>query len=201
VDSVLLIISILLALLLVLLIVPVTLAFKVDRSKEIKGHVIFRWLFGVVRFRIGIPKTAKAKSQHKRKLREKTGKRKPGIKKVHAVLALLKHAPFRQRAMRFIRGILRAIHARDFYLRLRIGLDDPADTGRLWGLLGTVAGIAASLRSAEVRIEPEFTNPVLEVESHGEFRFIPLQFIGLATAFAMSPATLHAWFKLRRSNA
>jgi hypothetical protein len=111
VGSVLLIIAILLASLLVLLTVPVTLAFKVDRSREIKGHVIFHWLFGVVRFRIGIPSTAKAKSQHKKKLRKNTGKRKPGIKKVRAVLALLKDAPFRQRAMRFIRGMLRAIHA------------------------------------------------------------------------------------------
>ena len=197
----LLIISVLLALLLVLLAVPITLAFRVDRSQEIKGHVILRWLFGLVRFRLSIPNAAKTGPQPPKKPGEKSGKRKAGIKKVRAVLALLKHVPFRQRAMRFIKGLLSAIHARDLYLRLRIGLGDPADTGRLWGFLGPVAGIAANLRSAEVSIEPEFTDPVLEVESHGEFRFIPLQFIGLAAAFAVSPATLHAWFTLRRSNA
>jgi hypothetical protein len=44
-------------------------------------------------------------------------------------------------------------------------------------------------------------DPVLEVESHGEFRLIPLHFIALATAFVVSPETLCAWRTLRRSAA
>ena len=196
----LLIIAILLVLLLVLLIVPISVAFRIDRIEEIKGHVIFHWLFGLVRFRIGIPGAVKAVPCHKRKPRGKSKMRKQGGN-VRVVIALLKQSAFRGRAIRFIKGFLCATRARDLYLRLRIGLGDPADTGRLWGFLGPIAGITANIRSAEVRIEPEFMAPALEVESHGEFRFIPLQFIALATAFMVSPATLQAWRTLRRSNA
>jgi len=171
-----------------------------ERIKEFNGHVIFHWLFGLARFRIGIPGAVKAFPRHKKKPREKTKKRKQDGN-VRVVITLLKQSAFRRRAIRFIKGLLCAAHARDLYLRLRIGLDDPADTGRLWGFLGPVAGIATNLRSAEVRIEPEFMTPTLEVESHGEFRLIPLQFIALAIAFMLSPATLQAWRKLRRSNA
>ena len=113
------------------------------------------------------------------------------------VLALLKHSTFRRRAIRFIKSLLRATHARGLYLRIRIGLGDPAATGRLWGLLGPVAAIAANLRHAKVRIEPEFMDLVFEVESHGELRLIPIQFIGLAAAFAASPETRYAWRTLR----
>ena len=196
----LLIIAILLVLLLVLLTVPISVTFRMDRIKEFNGHVIFQWLFGLARFRIGIPGAVKAFPRHKKKPRQKTKKRKQDGN-VRVVITLLKQSAFRRRAIRFIKDLLCAAHARDLYLRLRIGLDDPADTGRLWGFLGPVAGIATNLRSAEVRIEPEFMTPALEVESHGEFRLIPLQFITLAIAFMLSPATLQAWRKLRRSNA
>jgi hypothetical protein len=170
-----------------------------DRIKEINGHVIFHWLFGLVRLRIGIPSAVKAVSRHKKKPRGKIKKRRQ-VDNVRVVIALLKQSAFRRRVIRVIKDLLCAAHARDLYVRLRIGLGDPADTGRLWGLLGPVAGIATNLRSAEVRIEPEFLAPALEVESYGEFRLIPLQLIALATAFMLSPATLQAWSTLRRSN-
>jgi hypothetical protein len=199
VSFVLLIIAILLTLLLVLA-VPITVAFKVDRLKEIKGQVSFYWLFGLVRFRIGFPSIPKAEPEHKRKPKKKTGKHKTGGN-ARRVFALLKRSAFRQHGVRFVKDVLRAIHAHDLYLRLRIGLDDPADTGRLWALVGPIAGVAINLRSAEVRIEPEFLAPVFEVKSHGELRLIPLQFIALVTAFIVSPTTLHAWRTLRQSNA
>ncbi len=199
-SFILLIIAILLVLLPVLLAVPITVVFRIDRINEIRGHVSFHWFFDMVRYRIGIPVAAKAESKHKRKPAKKTRMRKPGGN-ARGVFALLKQSAFRWRAIGFIKDVLHATHARDLYLRLRIGLGDPADTGRLWAVIGPIAGIAANLRSAEIRIEPEFMDPVMEVESHGEFRFIPLQFIALATAFAVSPTTLRAWRTLRQSNA
>ena len=197
-SFVLLIIAILLAILLLLLAVPITVAFRIDGIKEIKGQVSLQWLFGLVRFRIGIPGSTKAEPQRKLRLAKKTRKRKHG-NNARGVFTLLKQSAFRRRAIRFIKDVLRATHARDLYLRLRIGLGDPADTGRLWALLGPIASIATNLRSAEVRIEPEFVDPLLEVESHGGFRFIPLQFISLATAFIVSPKTLRALLMLRQS--
>jgi hypothetical protein len=190
------IIALLLALILVLLSLPVTVAFRIDRSRKTRGKVSVRWLFGLVRIKIFVPGEARAGAK-----RKKAGK-KPGIKKtgprLRNIVAVLQQARFRHRVLHFIKSLLKATHSRDLYLRLRIGLDDPADTGRLWGILGPLAGMAASLRRAEIRLEPEFSDPLLEVESHGELRLIPLQIIGLATAFLVSPATLQAWFALRR---
>lgn len=196
----LLTITILLVLLLVLLAVPIAVVFRIDRIKEVDGYVICHWFFGLVRFKIGIPSAVKAVQLHQKKSREKNKKRKQGGN-VRVVIALLKQAVFRRRAIRFIKDLLGAAHARDLYFRLRIGLGDPADTGCLCGFLGPVAGIVTNIRSADVRIEPEFMEPALEVESHGEFRLIPFQFIALATAFMLSPATLQAWRTLRWSNA
>lgn len=199
-SVVLLSIAIVSALLLVLLAVPITVAFRIDRIKEVNGYVSFHWLFGFVRFRIAIPSVGNTKPQRKRQPAKKSGDLKR-VGNTRGVVTLLKQSAFRWRAIRFIKDVTRATHSRDLYLRLRIGLGDPADTGRLWIFLGPVAGITTNLHSADVRIEPEFVDPVFEVESYGAFRLIPLQFIALAMAFLASPTTLRAWRSLRRSNA
>lgn len=196
---VLLSIVVLPALVVTLLAVPITVVFRIDRIDKIKGQLSFRWFFGLVRFRVAIPGAARPEPRRRGKSAKRTREGKPGSKS-RAIFKLLKQSEFRRRVIGFIKDMLRAIHARGLYLRLRIGLGDPADTGRLWALLGPVAGMAASLRSAEVRLEPEFMDPVLEVESHGEFRLVPLRFIALAIAFVVSPTTLRAWRTVRQGN-
>ena len=135
---------------------------------------VFHWLFGLIRFRIDIPGTAKIVSRHPKRPPGKNINRKRGGT-IRDIFALLQQSAFRRRSLRFINGLLHATRAQDLYLHLRIGLGDPADTGRLWGFLGPVAGMAADLSRAEVCFEPVFIAPALEVEGHGEFRLIPLQ--------------------------
>ena len=114
---------------------------------------------------------------------------------------LLKQRSFRRRVYKFVRDMSRATHARNLFFRLRVGVGDPADTGRLWAIIGPVAGMMQNLRSVAVHIEPEFMDPVFEVESHGQFRFVPIQLITLTAAFMLSPTMLRAWRRLRRRNA
>lgn len=181
-----------------LLAVPLTVLFSIHRVEETRGVVRFRWLFGLVRFQVRIPQAPRAETRSARKK-----KPKPVRKKGNAggALSLIRQRRFRRRVFKFIRDILRATHGRDLFLRLRIGLGDPADTGCLWALVGPIAGLAQNLRSAVVRIEPEFVDPVLEIESHGQFRLVPIQFIALAAAFVLSPTMLRAWRQFRRGGA
>ena len=82
---------------------------------------------------------------------------------------------------------------------MRIGLGDPADTGLLWAFLGPLS--ALPLRNAELRLEPEFVDPVLELEADGRLLLVPLRFLILAVAFALSPPTIRAWSTLRGNHA
>ena len=120
---------------------------------------------------------------------EKIYKPNPGKK----ILALLKKSTFRRHFISFIQRMLNATHAKKLYLKLRIGLGDPAGTGELWAVMGPVSGILRNIKSMEVELESDFIDPVLEIESHGQFRFIPLQFLVLTLVFIFSPTTIHAW--------
>jgi hypothetical protein len=202
VASVALTLGALLALLIALLAVPLTVVFSIHRIKQTEGFVRFLWLFGLVRFQLRIPRAAKARprpeSTPRKKAKPPARTKKKGT--ARGIVSLLQQSAFRRRVYKFIRDILTATHARDLFVRLRIGLGDPADTGRLWAIIGPIAGMAQNLRSATVRIEAEFVDPVFEVESHGQFRLVPIQFIALAAAFVLSPTMLRAWRRLRRGN-
>jgi hypothetical protein len=199
-GPVLVAIAVLLALLLALAAVPLTVTFAVDRMDQTRGEIRFRWLFGLVRFHSRIPGDSAPKRERKKRPARKK-KRKKAAGRARGLFSLLRMPAFRRRAVRFIRDLLAALHGRDIYLRLRIGLGDPADTGRLWAFLGPLAGFAASLNAAEVRMEPEFLDAVLEVESRGQVRVVPLRVLTIAGAFALSPPTLRALYLLHRERA
>ncbi|MDX1813007.1 MAG: DUF2953 domain-containing protein, partial [Gammaproteobacteria bacterium] len=112
---------------------------------------------------------------------------------------LLKQSAFRSRLFKFIKDVLRATHLHDLKLRIRIGLGDPADTGQAWAFFGPLAAMAANVRKAEVRIEPEFMDSVFEIYSYGRFHLVPFEFIALTIAFALSPPSLRAWRSMRQA--
>ena len=193
-------IAILLVVLITLVAIPIDVAFNIDRVDKLQGQVNIRWLFGLVRFRIGLPgvpgkKPPKPEAKPAPAEKPKERENRAGLPNI---LGALKQSPFRRRVYRFIKDIFRAAHSRDLFIHLRIGLGDPADTGRLWAVLGPVAALAASVPGAEVRVLPEFMDPVFEFQSHGRFRLIPLQFLALVIGFALSPSSVRAWRSLHQ---
>lgn len=195
-SSVLLSILVLLALLLGLLAIPLSLSFSIIRNQQLEGYARFRWLFGLVNFQASIPNSTKP-------VKHKTSS--PSVKSkshnsVQNLLILFKQQQFRQHIIKLIKNILRATHAKDLYLRLRIGLGDPADTGMLWAVIGPLSGMMKNLQAMTINIEPEFIESVMEIESHGRFKFIPLQFITLMIVFLLSPMTIRAWRAIRQAH-
>jgi hypothetical protein len=198
-------------LLVLLLAVPfgVTFRFEGIGFKEIgfegkdafKGQIAIRWMFGLVRFRIPVPGATKPQDsttkQKTQKKRAKPGKRRSR----RNFFAVLRQAAFRRRVYRLVRDLIHAAHADQLRLRIRLGLGDPADTGRLWALVGPLNAAARNLHNAEVQIEPEFMDTVLKFQADGRLMLVPLRFLVVAIAFALSPSSIRAWRTLNASHA
>jgi hypothetical protein len=202
VSVVLTLIAVLLGLL-ALLAVPLELAFRVRGIEAFNGRVAIRWLFGMVRFSLGIPDAVRFGP---RQARRKPQPAPPRAKRRRGggrgrVLAVIRQEQFRRRLHRLLRDLVRATRLRQLGLRMRLGLGDPADTGRPWALVGPLNAATQSLRTAKVQIEPEFIDPVLEFEAEGSLRLVPLQLLALLVAFALSPSSLRAWRTLATSHA
>ncbi len=188
--------------LLVLLAVPVDVAFRLEHVEALEGRLTVRWVFGLVKVRTAVPRARRqpAKPEGGPKRAEKRVPRKPH-RPPAAFLAALRQTAFRRRVYRFGHDLVRAAHVTRLRLRMRLGLGDPADTGLLWGIVGPLHAMAQGLRAADVRIEPEFVDPVLELQAQGRLLVFPLQFLALAVSFALSPSSIRAWRTLRSGRA
>ncbi len=202
VNTVLLSLLGLFALLILLLAVPIVSTFRFENAgfegmETFKGQVTIRWLFGLVRIRIPVPgDTRLHHSGTKLQAAKKRGKfRETGVRS--NFVAVLRQVRFRQRVYRLVKDLIRAVDLRQLRLRMRLGLGDPSDTGCLWAFVGPLNAAAQYLRNAEVRIEPEFMDAVFEFHARGQARMVPLQLVGLAIGFALSPASIRAWRTLK----
>lgn len=187
----------LLAAALLVLALPVELRFQFQGIQPLQGQITLRALFGLWRLRLALPSpkregprsTAQAlDEQAERPVRHRSGR------SVH-LQALWRDMGLRRRALRRLQTALGSLHWSDLRLHLRLGLDDPADTGRLWALLGPVGAALSSLRTAEIAIEPDFVEPTLDFDAQGCLVLVPLQVIWplavLAGDFGLAVARQH----------
>jgi hypothetical protein len=187
-----------LALLLGLLAIPVGVVYRVSWRGKFQGDIHLYWLFGLLHVRIPTAPTPSS-PPHKNAKPKPSRRHKTKAKHKTNPLAAWRIRSFRQRIIKFLRDLWRAIHKRDVRLHLLIGLDDPADTGQLWALMGPLSAVLAQSRAVRIDIEPDFTESHLEFNSSGDIRVIPLQLIGLALALLLSPPFWYGLQQMRKA--
>ena len=187
------VVAILFALIVALLAIPFDVKFSIQRHEKFHSDIAVQWLFGVVKFSIANQTKAADNKPRKIKKNKKT-KKKPKNKpaNVSAVMNLLWNARFRYRLLKFVKDVFKTIHIASFYLRLRLGLDDPADTGRLWTFFGPLDVFVSNLSRATVHLEPDFQTEIVYLDSRGKVRIVPLQVVFTVFAFVFSPITVSA---------
>jgi len=167
-----------------LLAVPVELEFSFQNGETHCNYVSLNWLSGIVRIPLTGRADRKPKEQPARKKKKRGRKRKS--------LSLARNVGFRRRLFVFVRRVVRAIRIKVLDVQVRIGLDDPADTGRLWGLVGPLSSLLAGIRQASIRIEPDFAAEVFSLHSCGRIRVIPLEVVVHGLCFLLSPQVIRA---------
>lgn len=168
--------------LLALLAVPVDVEFSLrHRAGRQQGDCALGWLFGAVR----VPLFPRVRDERK------PSAFKPA-RSPRSVMFMLQTEGLGRQLLKLARGLLRRIHVRTLSLDVRLGLDDPADTGRLWAVVGPLAALLPLPPVARFAIEPDFADAVFEAEGQGRVRLIPIQCLPVILVFVLSPATLRA---------
>lgn len=165
--------------------VPVEFVFHIQHDETKRNDAAVVLLFGMIR----IPLTARADNVS----REKAVKIREMETRPHRqgkAYSLLRNAYVRRRLLRFVHGLLSAIKIETFDLHVRLGLDDPADTGRLWGIVGPLSSLLSGIRTAHIRIEPDFSAEVFSVQTQGRITVIPLQILSISLRFFLSPQVI-----------
>ena len=183
--------------LITLLSIPVDLAFRVRRETSFRTDLTVRWMFGLVEFPLKRRKRREKTAKPRAKKREKRGR---VARLLPRLLGALQSAQFRRRLFRFCRDIIAALRLRDCGLRLRLGFDDPADTGVAWAFVGPLVALFEAREAANVNVGADFERETLEVDAGGKVRLIPAHLAWIFLVFALSPVTLRtAWTQFARA--
>jgi len=159
------------------LVTPVTLALNARTAPDRRLTVALRFLGGLAP-PIPVHDTAreqskKAKPKDKPRKKAKRGRRGPG--RAGRMIAA---------APQLAAGLLRPIHLDHVRVDADIGLEDPADTGHLFGLVAALNAARPSARAVSVTIRPDFTRPRLSGEVDARLRVVPAAWIGPCLRFA-----------------
>ena len=206
-----------------LLAIPVTITFSVVRREDFSGRITFGWLFGLLRVtpslsfgagrkrKRGRPAPATAESD---KSGEPDGPGGPDGAEAPSTRAsaegkgapaerfrrVLKTKGFVRGVLRFLRDMARCVRFVSLHVAGRFGLDNPCDTGRLWGTFCAFTGFLHGAERVRLRVEPDFDEAVFELDGRGEIRIIPVTLFLPFIRFILAPATLRAaWSASRRT--
>ncbi len=196
----LLTIAAVLLLTILLLAIPVDLVFALKKDEVWRGRIVVYWLFGLTRKTLRPRREDSARRlrrrRRERKLMASTGKLV--VKKRRYLYAILRSEGFLQRTAYLVRDLLRSLRPRRFRLQCVVGLDDPADTGRLIGALSPLrlfgGGQVGLDRRSKVTFEitPDFTGARCAGYWCASVRIVPLTLCGVFLGFLFSPPVFQA---------
>jgi hypothetical protein len=184
---------------------PVSLEIEVELADRLRGHAHLRWLLGIVHVTLGgnQPRVIAAAASHAEEATAAPAKAKKPVKRKPArggrrIIAVLRTG-LMDRLIQLWMDLVHQIHIDRFMLHARYGLDDPADTGQLCGVLVPLH-VFATVKRLDVRLTPDFDQPIAAGTFSGAISVRPLSVIGLLVAFVSSPPAWRAFRAWRRTS-
>jgi len=175
------------AALLGLLATPIHVRVALERDDAVQARARVSWLFGLVRASV-FPRTTPEGPRLSEERPVRRGKAL-GARLGRRLAAGMLRPDLRARSVAFLIDVLKALRPRDVHLRALIGMDDPADTGQLWAVLGPLGVLLAS---RDVHLEPSFEEACFRFQAAARVRLIPAQLLCLSMAFLVSPPFVRA---------
>lgn len=177
------------------LIAPVSVAFDLERSTRVRATWRVRWLFGLVRVTGARPRPRKSSRPGPRPgdRRLPGGPKRPSSRgRSGGRIAEFARTPgLASRVVRLLWDLLRHFTITGAYAYGTVGLDDPADTGELYGVLAPLL-VTASVAGVDVRCRPDFEQAGLHGACGGCLRVRPVAVVWSCLRFLCSAPVLRS---------
>ena len=181
------------ALIILLLCVPLDAVLNVDVYGKPKFGMKLEWLFGLVSKEI---RKGEKKPEEKKRAAEDEPKRRRRRIRARTIFEILRTKGLLGQFKRLLKDVLGCFKIRDLIVNLRVGLDNPADTGLLFAIIGPATFKLSSSFPQKIKLQPAFDEAVLEGYLHGAVRLQPIQLVPPILRFAFSLATIRVIKKL-----
>jgi len=158
----------------IVLSVPLDLEFRIEVPGKPKFTARLVWLFGLV------------KKELKRGKKKEDKKPVNRIEQARAILDILRTKGLLKRLRCLFKGILSRIKLREFRIDLKVGLDDPSNTGLILAIIGPPAFLANSFLPVQINVQPSFDKATLEGNVYVRARLRPIRLVIPLLRFAFS---------------
>ncbi len=175
-------------LLVVVLAMPASVAVRVERAEQTRVRWRIRGLLGLLDVEPRGRRRRREQSPRAPAPRREAPRRST---RALQALAAVRTPGFLRRAARLLADVAQRVRWEEASLRARFGLDDPADTGCVYGALAPLL-VAAHGRGWDVACRPDFDEPCLEGSAAVTLRVRPISVIAAFGAFFCSPPVLRA---------
>ena len=171
-----------------ILCIPIDMSFRFETHGKPKLKSNLVWLFGLVKKEQGRKKEESDQGRDVIKTKPKPKKRRIRIR---TILQIIKTKGLIKQCLRFLENIFRHIRIKDFSGYIKIGFEDPADTGILFATIGAATSISNIYCPYPIKIEPSFEDRfVFESKLKGTFRVRPIQVTPTFMRFVFSLSTI-----------
>ena len=174
-----------LASLIAILSIPFEILCHIEVYEKPKFRIRLKWLFGLLKKEI----RAKKKPTKKKK-KQKLGE---GRKWLWAAFRIIRIKGMLKELRRLVKGILNSLKIRELRVNLKVGLDDPADTAFLVGIINSSRLFWKPSFPHEIDIRADYEGQVfLEGYTHLTVRVLPIQIVVSVLRFLFSWSTMKA---------
>lgn len=162
---------------------PVHLVLALERQEAVSGTLGLRWTVLKWKTPLGARKERKPKPD---KRRSRGG---PFPLRTIRAIARVPGTPAVLGA--FLQRMIRSVRIGGISARLRVGAEDPADTGHLWGWIGPWFLLARQPGWLDLGVEPDFANAGLRGTAEGRLCIYPARLIYAVVRTLLSPTSIH----------
>lgn len=177
----------------------VSVSVRIERTDRARAAWRFIWLGGLIRMRGSVPggRAAAVEPPPPARAKRRRARRRPfrGVSIARSVLLARGFVP---RVARLGADVVRRVAVEDLQLRVEYGFDDPADTGRVCGVVAPLA-VAASSLGWNVQAQPRFLQPGLEGAFAATLHVRPIAVVAAVAGFLFSLPFLRALLAAWRS--
>ena len=177
--------AIALASLIAILSVPFDIICRIEVYERPKFRIRLKWLFGLLKKEI----------REKRKPEEKRKERKPGEgrRSLRAVFEIVRIEGMLKRLRRLVKEIFNHLKIKELRANFKVGLDNPADTALLVGIIESSRLFWRPSFPHEIDIRADYESEVaLEGYAHLEVRVLPVQIVAPLLRFLFSWSAIKA---------
>ena len=183
--------AVLVALIVAALAVPLVLVISAERVDALKATWRVRWLFGLVDVRSSRDRPASPPPERSETASTARGRSRKAVKGARVGIAVLRTHGLPGRVRRLAGSLFQRVKLEEFQLRTAFGLDNPADTGIVCGLLSPLL-VIARMRDLNVDFRPMFLETGLRGVLSATVHVRPLSIVGPLAAFLVSPPVIRA---------